>query len=1112
MIGKRFLVLGLILAAAGADRAAADCRVCADAFAIRSGWQAVGPLLRTKGPARAEAEVVLPRGPLEVWVRAGGTLEIAAGPLAKTIRAGVAGTWQRVGSVPGGPAALAIEASAPAEFHELLFLAPGQPAPVAATPAAQRADGLLAAFDFSKSQAYAIFDKAGNGLLRASGRVETVEGPWGQALRCARAGVVLEDGPSCEQAAECLSVEAWIRADDLEGYRAVLFKGLRSVDLQAVHFHFGLFDGKPELKYMDEAGVWSGLLRGGDYPLPAVKPGVWSHVAATFDRGQVRLYLDGREIAARKDRMSRLIPNGFALSVGQGQDQAGRTAFGFSGLIDAMKVSARAMTPAEVAASYEAGRRQHAQPAAPDEKPQPEPEPDLSRKLKIVERYERCLPKDTIGPAKTTAAVRAHEGVAALWINDRPVAPIAMIPIGHFPRDVCRDFAAAGVHIYSHILWTWARIVPEAKNQDLDGSTDWWLGPGEYAFERVDRQVQAIIEADPRAYIFLRVKLNPPAWWVSRHPDELSAHPDGRRAPQYSLASEVWEETYERMLRDLIRHVEQSPYAGHIIGYQPAGGEASEWYWWGHGGGLIDYSPAARDRFRKWLRSRYAGQVAALRQAWNDPQVTFETATPPSEEARRTSEHGFFRDARRARAVIDYQQFLSDMTAGNIKRSCRIVKEATEGRKITGVFYGYSFHYAPSRVGNWNLGFLGLKEVLESPHVDFICSPTDYSYRRGGEPGNFVSAYTASYLLHDKLYWDEVDTRTHHYHGSSPYATRSLAETLSVHQRALGYSLTKGTALWWFTLCGDNTFHDEAIMADIARLQRAALANLGVSKTHVHEVAVLADEQTFLSLRMGVRELMQPLTQALHYKLATMGAPFDMYLLSDIACPRMPDYKLYVMLNPFYLTDAMRQAIKDKLRRNGAAAAWFYAPGYVREDGRLDAGGIGDLTGMRVRESADPRPLRLAITHFDHPITAEIERSDALGRTEPVGPVFWVDDPRAVVLGRLAPDGKPGLAVRDFGTWRSVYSSAPLVTTGLLRGLLRYAGAHVYSTSDDTFYANRHFAMIHAATAGRKEIALPRACDVSDVLTGQSLGRNTRAIRLEMPEQSTRILRLADPE
>ncbi len=734
----------------------------------------------------------------------------------------------------------------------------------------------------------------------------------------------------------------------------------------------------------------------------------------------------------------------------------------------------------------------------------------FEQKLKIVEEYEKNIPKDTIGAQKTTAVVKPHKGVPALWINDKPVFPMAMIPIGVFPKDVCRDFAAAGVHIYSHIIWSSRSGLTGGAVLAKPSEIHWWLGPGQYAFERLDRQIQTIIAADPQAYIFLRVKLNPPAWWRKANPDELTHYEDGSRGPQYSMASEVWEKTYERMLRDLIRHIESSSYAGHIIGYQPAGGSASEWYWWGFRKGMIDYSPAARNRFRKWLNERYHGDVQLLRKSWNDLDVTFETAEPPSGKARKQSEYLLFRDPRQAGHVMDFQRFLGDVTTHNIVKSCRICKEETGGKKIVGVFYGYSLYTCTGPNELWNCGYLGLRKVLDCPHVDFLCSPTDYAKRRGGTPGNFVSAYTASYILHNKLYWDEADVRTCLCTSREPWANRSLSETLSVFERGFGYMLTKGTALWWFTLTGDDTFHQDEMMEDIAKMQKIGENNMSVDKKPIHDVAVLADEESYYRMRMGVKELTQPLIRDMQLKLATMGAPYDMYLLSDIANEKMPDYKLYIFLNPFYVSDTMRDAIKKKVRRNGAVSAWFYATGFIKEDGTFSEEAICDLTGIRVRHKAEKGGQRLKITNFDHRITSDVSPSDRLGPTGELGPMFWVEDPEAVVLGHLVPDGPVGIAARDFGAWRSVYCAAPGMSTAVLRGLIQYAGGHVYSTSDDTFYANNNYLMIHTAKAGKKHIALPGPRDVYDVLQAKLVGRNLATIDVDLPAGVTRIYQLQD--
>ena len=62
---------------------------------------------------------------------------------------------------------------------------------------------------------------------------------------------------------------------------------------------------------------------------------------------------------------------------------------------------------------------------------------------------------------------------------------------------------------------------------------------------------------------------------------------------------------------------------------------------------MIDYSPAARDRFRKWLREKY-GSDPALQAAWRRSDVTLNGASFPSPAARLATECLAFRDPRLA--------------------------------------------------------------------------------------------------------------------------------------------------------------------------------------------------------------------------------------------------------------------------------------------------------------------------------------------------------------------------------------------------------------------------------------------------------------------------------
>ncbi len=715
-----------------------------------------------------------------------------------------------------------------------------------------------------------------------------------------------------------------------------------------------------------------------------------------------------------------------------------------------------------------------------------------------------------ISSSGTIAEVRPHQGVATLFINNEPKFPIAMIPIADYPTQACAEFGRAGVKIYSHIIWNWRNITP-GKDSTLTEPNRWWLGPGRYEFGKVDRRLKAVLEADPDAYLLPRVKLDPPQWWLDAHPDEITGYPDGTRGPQHSMASRAWEETYERMLRDLIGHIEASDYSARVIGYHLAGGKTSEWFWWGFDKGWIDYSPSARARFREWLRDRYRGDAGALRAAWRDTSIAFESAEPPGSELRETTEYGLFRDAATARPAIDYARFLSEITAHNIVRSCRIVKKLTGGHKITGALYGYMLHFAHCRHIVANEGMCGLAQVLASPYVDFLSSPPQYERRRGGDPGLFQSGYFGSYRLHNKFFWQEADERTHLAAERVNYKAADMGETLGMLDRQFGHALAQMNGLWWFTLAGDETFSDERIMDRITTISHEAAAAIAHRGQRRCDVALFADEDVYAWMQLGPGALMYPLVTDMRRTLSRSGVPHDFYLLSDIGHRDLPDYKMYVFLNGFRVSTHLREAIRNKTRRNNAVTVWFYAPGFLDEHGGFNEEGIADLTGIRVRHVLESAAVGLKLSDKVHALTAGLADPVASIR-DPIAPVFFADDPEARVLGDLMPVGKPGLAVREFDTWRSVYFAGPTMSAELFRRLTRYAGGHVYSESDDVFDANSRYIMLHASAPGPKTVHLPGIHDVRNVITGRVLARAASALTLHAERVGqTYLLELLEP-
>ena len=241
------------------------------------------------------------------------------------------------------------------------------------------------------------------------------------------------------------------------------------------------------------------------------------------------------------------------------------------------------------------------------------------------------------------------------------------------------------------------------------------------------------------------------------------------------------------------------------------------------------------------------------------------------------------------------------------------------------------------------------------------------------------------------------------------------------------------------------------------------------------------------------------------------GAPWDFCLLDDIADPRLPDYKLYVFLNAFYVEPARRTAIQAKLARNGATALFLYAPGYLGPDGESLAD-MQALTGIRIaRDDREGRP-QIVLEPGD-PLAQGLAAQQPWGDARlTVAPVFYADDPEARIAGRLVESRRPGLVVKKAAGWTSIYSSAMPLAPGLMRNIARSAGVHVWLETDDALYTDGQYAGVHAAADGVKTLHLPGKFNVIDVLSEKRLATDAHAVSIPMKRAETVLLRLEKRE
>ncbi len=161
-----------------------------------------------------------------------------------------------------------------------------------------------------------------------------------------------------------------------------------------------------------------------------------------------------------------------------------------------------------------------------------------------------------------------------------------------------------------------------------------------------------------------------------------------------------------------------------------------------------------------------------------------------------------------------------------------------------------------------------------------------------------------------------------------------------------------------------------------------------------------------------------------------------------------------------------------------------------------------ELTGIRLAMGEQPWGPLMHVTDFTHPLTRGLPQDLAWGTNSKLAPIFYVADPQARILGEVVfsqGDCKPGLAVKEFGDWTSVYCSAPNLPAPLLRNLARLAGAHLFSEAGDLLYATPQLLAVHTVAGGPRSFRLNRPVEaVCDLFTDRLLAENVSEFKVEL--------------
>lgn len=687
-----------------------------------------------------------------------------------------------------------------------------------------------------------------------------------------------------------------------------------------------------------------------------------------------------------------------------------------------------------------------------------------------------------------------------------------------------------------------------------------WVGPDTFDYTEGDALLERFVCAAPQARLFPLLWLNgvENKWWEREYPDELAVgwerktdapyvtHPDippraihhqvdtdikdvfdryHQQPPSLpSFASTVWRREVLEALRKAIIHYEDA-FPGRMVGYYLCAGLSYEWFNYGNytDDVLFDYSAPMRAYFQRWLAGHY-GDVATCAAAWQRPVRAFDELNPPPPSQRPARDEAPLLDPAQYTPAADFARALSDAQADLFIDACRTARHASQEGARVGGFWGYWWtqtdYPGPARSGH-----LALQRVLESPDVDYLASPYDYT-QRGVGGANTSQTSPGSVRRHGKGYINSVDIKL----GADRYGWHSFikvpqteAEAVELMKRDFAYSLTEGQEQSWVDLFG-GAFRHPGLRAALTRLQQCARERPALRSAPREECLVVVDEE---SLRWTTPNT--PLTVPLfgvqkQWHLLTSGFPWTFITLADYLALDFPHARLVYFVNLFRCDPAQAQRVQARLRKTGATAVWTLWPGALGSAG-WTLEGVHALTGFTVEQV--PAMAGDWNSRFRAEAGAALEGQcfgTGIGREAYEArmkyyppPAAFATAPRLVLspandveyLADWTDGAGPCLGSCFQAGYRSVFNAGPLLPAPLLQQLAQTAGAHVYAPPHNVVYANDRVVAVYTGQAGPQTIHLRRPAMVEDLWASRWLhAAPVESFTIDGSAQTTHLLAL----